>query len=369
MNIKKAVLHVISMQLKKPFSTHLGTVSSREAIIIELIDRDGLSGFGEAVAFSSPWYTEETVRTCYHVIKDFLLPLLKESPGVKAEDAHSLFSSVRRNQMAKAGLESALWDLQAKQEGTPLHSLLGGTRSMIGSGVAVGAKTVKESLLQIEGFLQQGYRRIKVKISPENDLQLLSAIRKEYPDIDLMADANSAYTFKDKDRLKALDEFRLLMIEQPLAHDDIIDHSVLQKSISTPICLDESIVSFSDARKAAELGSCKVINIKPGRVGGLSESKQIHDYCLQNGIQVWCGGMIEFGVSRAHNIALASLPGFEIPGDISGSERYWEQDIITPGVTVEDGFINVPEGPGIGFEINRRRLAEVTLKKEAVSLV
>lgn len=270
--------------------THLGTVENREGIIVKVTDNDGLTGFGEGVAFSTPWYTEETVKTSLHMLTDILIPLLQRHPIKRPEEAAQLFQSVRRNHMAKSSLETALWDLFAKQESSSLAAILGGTRSQIASGVVVATDTTANALQQIEQFLQEGYQRIKVKINPKQDYTFLAEIRKSYPELPIMADANSAYTLRDMDRLKALDELNLLMIEQPLAHDDIIEHAVLQKEISTPICLDESIVTFEDARKAIELGSCRVINIKVGRVGGLCEAKQIHDFCLANNVPVWCGG-------------------------------------------------------------------------------
>lgn len=364
MDIKAVKLSIVKMPLNHPFTTHLGSVAEREAIVVEVEDRNGFIGYGEGVAFSSPWYTEETVQTSYHVLKDFLIPLLSKKGIRHPEEAFLLFSSVRRNHMAKAALETALWDLQAKIEGLPLSRLLGGTMEAIPAGVVVGNPNLPEALKQIDGYLKQGFKRVKVKISPEDDYHYISEIRKQYPDIPLMADANSAYSLEDVDRLKALDEFGLLMIEQPLGYDDIIDHAKLQSQIETPICLDESIVTFDDARKAIELGSCRVINIKIGRVGGIGEAKRIHDYCISKGIPVWAGGMIEFGISRAHNIALASLPGFTIPGDISGSDRYWEEDIIEPEIMVDNGMIKIPESPGIGFELNRKRMKEVTVFEE-----
>lgn len=365
--ISSIVLNVIKMPLKSPFLTHLGAVIEREGIIVEVHGRDGVTGYGEGVAFSSPWYTEETVETSLHILTSFLIPLLKKNPISHPQELSQLFHSVRRNHMAKAALETAVWDLFAKKEDVSLAKMIGGTMEKIPSGVVVATDSTENALNQIEKYLKEGYQRFKIKINPKLDLKFLREIRRSYPEIKLMADANSAYSLKDIDRLKALDEFNLLMIEQPLAHDDIIDHAILQKEIQTPICLDESIVTFEDARKAIELGSCKVINIKVGRVGGLYEAIRIHDYCYERNIPVWCGGMIEFGVSRAHNIALASLPGFTIPGDISGSSRFWEEDIILPEVMVKDGWVEVPAGPGIGFQISEKRLQETLLVKKTFS--
>jgi o-succinylbenzoate synthase len=363
MKLSSIEIYIIKMPLKSPFLTHLGAVEEREGMIVKITDKDGVNGFGEGVAFSSPWYTEETVATSLHMLTDFLIPILQKNPIHHPDDVHSLFNSIRRNHMAKAALETALWDLFAKKQAQPLSRILGGTRQAVASGVVVATDSISKALKHIEQYLEEGYQRFKLKINPALDYTLLSEIRNHYPDLPIMADANSAYTLQDVDRLKALDDFGLLMIEQPLAHDDIIEHAILQRELVTPICLDESIGSFEDARKAIELGSCKVINIKPGRVGGLGESRRIHDYCFERGIPVWCGGMIEFGVSRAHNIALASLPGFTIPGDISGSDRFWDEDIITPEVVVKNGFITVPEGHGIGFNLNEKRLKETLIAK------
>lgn len=369
MRIKKIHLYVIKMPLKVPFETHLGKVTEREGIILEVMDEEGILGYGEGVAFSTPWYTEETVNTSLHMLSDFLIPLLQNHPVGHPREAALLFKKMmKRNNMAKAGLEMALWDLYAKRKALPLSSVIGGTRQEISSGVVIAADSASKALSQIENYLGNGYKRFKIKINPGLDYSFLTEIRRYYPDIPLMADANSSYTLEDIDKLKALDEFNLLMVEQPLAHDDIIEHSILQKEMATPICLDESIVTFDDARKAVELGSCKVINIKIGRVGGLWEAKRIHDYCAEKGIPVWCGGMIEFGVSRAHNIALASLPGFTIPGDISASSRFWEEDVITPGVSVENGMISVPTSPGIGFSINKTILEKNVIGKRTFML-
>jgi o-succinylbenzoate synthase len=357
-------VRIVKIPLKSPFATHLETVTNREAIIVEINGKDGVQGYGEGVAFSSPWYTEETVKTSYHMIKDFLIPVLEKKPINHPGEATALFSKIRRNHMAKAALETALWDLYAKEQNLSLSSLIGGKVDRIPSGVVVATASLSDAIQQTENYLAQGYRRVKIKISPKNDIEFVSELRKRFPTLELMADANSSYTMKDLNRLKALDKFGLLMIEQPLAHDDIIEHAMIQKELTTPICLDESIVSFDDARKAIQLGSCRVINIKIGRVGGIETALKIHDLCLEKGIPVWCGGMIEFGISRAHNIALASLPGFTIPGDISGSNRYWEEDIIEPEVTVMNGHIEVPSGPGIGFKLNQKRLMESTVFEE-----
>ncbi|MGF2617545.1 o-succinylbenzoate synthase [Rossellomorea vietnamensis] len=368
MKIDKVILHVIQMELKKPFSTHLGTVKERKGIIIEVVDDNGIRGYGEGVAFSTPWYTEETVGTSLHILEEILIPLLLKSTLAHPGDTYKLFSTVRRNNMAKAALESAVWDLYAKQLDKPLWKVLGGTREVIPAGAVAGAPTVSQTIDQVHEFVRDGYERIKVKISPSKDYELIKEIRHEFPHLRLMADANSAYTLKDIDRLKRLDELGLEMIEQPLGIDDIYEHSLLQKEMKTSICLDESISSFHDAKSAIALGSCGYINIKLGRVGGYSTAISIHDLCGHEGVRVWCGGMLEFGISRAHNIALSTLEGFDFPGDISSSSRYWEQDIIEPEIQVTNGKISVPQEAGIGVELNRKRLKEVTLYTEEYSL-
>lgn len=345
--------------------THLGTVGDREAILVEIIDKHGNKGYGEAVAFSSPWYTEETVKTCFHMLKDYFIPLLSGKIIAHPSEITPLLDKhFKRNQMAKAAIETACWDLYAKEREVSLSRLLGGTKTEIPAGVVVGTNSLETAIEQIESYLHDGYKRVKVKISPENDVELIGGIRSRFPDLPLMADANSAYSLQHLEQLKALDEYGLLMIEQPLAYDDIIDHAILQKELQTPICLDESIVTLTDAQQAIQLRSCRVINIKIGRVGGLQTAKSIHDLAIQNGIQVWCGGMLEFGVSRAHNIALASLHGFTIPGDLSASSRYWDEDIVVPEVVVKNGFIAVPKGTGIGFSLNEPSLNESLIHQE-----
>lgn len=351
--IKKVMLHKLNMRLNNPFTTSFGTVQEKEFFIIEVIDDRGNRGYGESVAFTSPWYTEETVETTQHMMENFLIKILQENKIEHPDDVSKLFSTVRRNNMAKAGIEGAIWDLYAKRNGISLAEAIGGVKSEIDVGISIGIQPTMNDLLQtIDHYLQAGYKRIKLKIKPGSDIEVLREVRKYYPNTPIMADANSAYTLADIDLLKQLDAFHLTMIEQPLAHDDIVDHAKLQAKINTPICLDESIHSLEDTRKAIELGSCKIINIKIGRVGGITEAKRIHDYCQKKGIPVWCGGMLEAGVGRAHNIALTALPQFALPGDTAGSSHYWKEDIIIPEVTVENGVIQVPDGPGIGYVID-----------------
>ncbi|MFD1739463.1 o-succinylbenzoate synthase [Bacillus salitolerans] len=367
-SIREVTLHRLVMRLKNPFTTSFGTFQDKEFFVIEMEDEAGESGFGESVAFSSPWYSEETVETNKHMMEQFLIPLLVESPIDHPDEVSKRFEKIRRNNMAKSALEGAVWDLYAKRNQNPLYKELGGTRQQIDVGISIGIEPTAKKLVQVvEGFVNEGYKRMKIKIKPGADYEMLKEVRKHFPDIFLMADANSAYTLKDLDLLKKLDELDLMMIEQPLSHDDIIDHATLQSALSTPICLDESIHSFEDARKAVELGSCKIINIKIGRVGGLTESKKIHDYCAQKGIAVWCGGMLEAGIGRAHNVALTTLPQFTLPGDTAASTRYWVKDIIEPEVMVENGVIHVPNKPGIGYEVNRQALESYRVDKTVFS--
>ena len=355
--IQTIKLHQLKMNLNNPFRTSFGTVTDRDFYIIEVIDRDGYRGYGETVAFTSPWYTEETVQTVYHMMTDFLIKQLQEHPIEHPDDLMTIFTPIRGNHMAKAALEGAIWDLYAKRQGLTLAEALGGVRTVIDAGISLGIQTDMKKLLQtIENAVHQGFKRIKLKIRPGHDIEVLKTIRQHFPDIALMVDANSAYSLKDIEHLKKFDEFQLLMIEQPLDHNDILEHRQLQQQIDTPICLDESIYSLHDVKLAVELGSCQVINIKPGRVGGLTEAKRIHDYCQDHHIPVWCGGMLESGIGRAHNIALATLPNFTIPGDIVGSSHYWKEDIIVPEVIVNNGQITVSNQSGLGYDINESAL-------------
>ncbi|MEB6551265.1 o-succinylbenzoate synthase [Heyndrickxia sporothermodurans] len=367
MRIHEVNIFIIKMPLKQPFTTALETVNEREGIILEVIDEQGEKGYGEVVAFSTPWYTEETVKTCYHMLKDLLIPLVLDKQINHPNDLQMIFNHIRGNHMAKAGLETAIWDLYSKLVSKPLWTVVNGVRDEVLAGVVVGTANINDAIEQIHVYLEDGYERVKVKIKPGKDYQLIKEIRTYFPDLALMADANSSYTLNDIDVLKSLDKFNLLMIEQPLAVDDIVEHSILQKELKTPICLDESIITYHDAESAIRLNSCGVINIKIGRVGGLHNAIAIHDLCQKNNIQVWCGGMIEFGVSRAHNIALSTKEGFTIPGDLSASNRFWEEDIIYPQVEVANGKVKVPNQPGIGFDINFNRLHQVTTYHENIN--
>jgi o-succinylbenzoate synthase len=362
MEIKSIILRHIKMDLLTPFTTSVGTEVDKDIILVEAKSKSGLSGWAESVAITQPIYNEETVETNWHMMSDHLIPLLFQEPVQHPDEVSERFESIRGNFNAKAAIESAVWDLFARENNLSLSKALGGVKDKIEVGVSVGIQQSQAAILkQIEGYLEEGYKRIKVKIKPGWDVEILKAVRNEFPDIQLMADANCAYTLKDIEHLKQLDDFGLTMIEQPLDHDDIIDHAKLQAQLKTPICLDESIHTFEDARKAIELGSCRIINLKIGRVGGLTESKKIHDLCVEHGIPMWCGGMLEAGIGRAHNIAITTLSNFTLPGDTAPSSHYWAKDIIEPEVIMENGYIHVPEGPGIGYEPDRERIEDFTL--------
>lgn len=362
MDIQHIILRHVKMQLLHPFTTSVGTEYDKDFILVEIMSKDGISGWAESVAAIDPTYKEETVKTNWHMMEDFLIPILLRDRIEHPDQVSERFHHFRGNYMAKSALEGAIWDLYAKQQGISLARALGGVKEKIEVGISIGIQDSIDKLLAlIEGYLEEGYKRMKIKIQPGWDVNVMSAIRKRYPDIPLMADANTAYTLADIDTLRALDDFNLTMIEQPLGFDDIIDHAELQAQLKTPICLDESIHSAEDVRKAIKIGATKVINIKIGRVGGLTESKKIHDLCESHGIPVWCGGMLEAGVGRAHNVAITSLSNFTIPGDTAASSRYWAEDIIDPEVTVENGMITVPTAPGIGYEPNRRKIEDRTL--------
>lgn len=363
MKINQVILRHLKLDLVSPFTTSFGTEYDREFILVEVISEDGLSGWSESVAMLDPLYNEETLKTNWHILEDYLIPLLLQNEIQHPDElSEHLFQHIRGNYMAKASLEGAVWDLYAKMQNVPLAKALGGTKKTIDVGVSIGIKnSIEETLEIVAQRLAEGYKRFKLKIKPGWDLELIERVRKVYPDIPLMADANSAYTLKDIDRLAALDPYHLMMIEQPLAYNDIIDHAQLQARIDTPICLDESIHSLDDARKAIMLGSCKIINIKIGRVGGITQSLKIHNLCQQEGIPLWCGGMLESGIGRAHNIAITTLPNFLMPGDTAASSLYWAEDIIEPEVIVHNGTISVPEKPGIGYDASIEKINKYTI--------
>lgn len=345
-------IRLVRLPLLEPFETSFGKIDSRLIFLI-CLSAEGLQGWGEVVASEQPLYSYETVGTAFHVIKDFLAPALLEQPSTSLADLATRFARFRGHNMAKAGLELAYMDLLARLNKQSLAKLIGGERKKIAVGVSLGIQPTPAQLLKrVERYLSLGYQRIKLKIKPGWDIEIVDEVRRAYPNILLSVDANSAYTLADADHLRKLDDFDLLMIEQPLQSDDVVDHAKLQQLLKTSICLDESIVSQRQAKAALDLGSCRIINIKIGRVGGYSEALAIHDLCVARDIPVWCGGMLESGIGRAHNIALASLRGFTLPGDISASARYFEHDLISPEVTVaSDGTVAVPDAIGLGFEV------------------
>lgn len=364
--IDKIEVQHVKMPLVSPFKTSFGELLEKDFLIIKIYSGEHI-GYGESVALPDPTYSEETTGTVIYMLNEFLIPLVFKDEITHPDEVSKRFAPIRRNNMAKATLEGAIWDLYSKQQGISLSKALGGVQTSIDVGVSIGIEPTTDMLLtKVERFLNEGYKKIKVKIKPGYDLEPLAKIRQTFGyDIPLMADANSAYTLADIERIKELDPLKLMMIEQPLAYDDIIDHSILQSELATPICLDESIHSVEDARKAIELGSCKIINIKIGRVGGLTEAKKIHDVCKKHDIPVWCGGMLEGGIGRAHNIAITSLPAFTIAGDTSASNRYWKKDIICPEVTLSTpGKIEVPKGAGIGFDLNEAVINQHLISKK-----
>jgi len=351
--IDRIEMRTVRLPLHEPFETSFGSIDSRLLFLIS-IQANGLTGWGEVVAAEEPRYSYETVGTAQHVIRDYLAPAMLAQPISSLNDLATRFASFRGHNMAKAGLELAYIDLLAQLTNQSLSRMIGGTRARVPVGVSLGIQsTVAKLLDRVEKHLSDGYQRIKLKIKPGWDIDVVGEVRRRHPQIMLSVDANSAYSITDQNHLKRLDEFDLLMIEQPLNHDDLIDHAKLQSNLKTAICLDESITGPARARQALELGSCRIINIKIGRVGGYSQALLIHDLCFSRGIPVWCGGMLESGIGRAHNISLASLSGFSLPGDISASARYFSRDVIDPEVYVlGDGTVEVPVRPGLGFNVD-----------------
>ncbi|HEY4777376.1 MAG TPA: o-succinylbenzoate synthase [Candidatus Acidoferrales bacterium] len=367
MRLKKITLREIHLPLIAPFQTSFSETSLRRILLVET-DVDGVSGWGESTAGEDPFYSYETVETAWHIIRDFLWPILKEKEIASAAEVWDLLARVRGHNMAKGGLEAAIWDAEAKQKNVPLAKLLGGVREEISCGVSIGIQpTIKDLIAKVEKELAAGYQRIKIKIKPGMDVEPARALRERFPRIRLMVDANSAYRLEDAPLLKQLDALYLIMVEQPLGWDDIYSHAQLQRQLDTPICLDECIHDLEHARAAIEIGACRIINIKLGRVGGHTAAKRIHDICQAKSIPVWCGGMLESGIGRAHNIAMSTLPNFTLPGDVSASRRYWAEDIIEPEVEVtRQGTIRVPTAPGIGYAPRMERIESLTHRMEVL---
>jgi len=367
MKIESITLHHLRMPLQSHFETSFGRIYERDCILLEIFS-EGLIGFGECAADRDPGYAYETSGTAWHILRDFIIPALLGQDVRPGADCQRRVAHVRGHQMAKAGLEMALWDLQGKREGRSLRAMLGGTRDRVKVGVSVGLQESPPRLVEVvEAYLAQGYQRVKIKIKPGRDVGDTQTVRRAFPDLPLQVDANSAYTLETAAALFPLDDLELLLIEQPLAEDDLWDHSHLQKQFRTPLCLDESITAPRQARQALEMGACRIVNIKPGRVGGLSQGVAIHDLCQARDVPVWCGGMLETGVGRAANLALASLPNFTLPGDISATDRYYAQDITEQRFTLNpDSTITVPDNPGLGVTIDRGAMERVTLAKLTV---
>jgi len=360
-------LREINMPLAYPFETSFGLTTGRRILLIEL-ESDGLTAWGECVAGEHPYFSDEMIDTAWIITETELAPRLLDAELEGGGSCPRIFGQVRGHRMAKAALENAVWDLEAQVEKVPLSQLLGGTRSVIPCGVSIGIQPTLEQLLdKIAAEIDAGYQRVKLKCKHGWDTQIFEAVRSRWPDIMLSCDANSAYRMRDFDHIATWDQFKLLMIEQPLWYDDFYFHSMLQKRIETAICLDESIRNRRDALAAIDMGSCRILNVKVGRVGGFSEAIAVHNAAAERGIPVWCGGMLETGIGRAHNIALSSLPNFSLPGDVSASSRYWAQDIIEPPVTVSKrGEIVVPTTPGNGFAIQRDRIEKLTVRRQTI---
>lgn len=368
MKIESITLREIHMRLKSPFETSFGTMQNRRIVLVEVV-ADGVSGWGEVTAGETPAYNAETTDTAWHVLSDFIAPNLVGKTVCEASALPELMSQIRGHEMAKSGVETALWDAEAQLKGLPLSKLLGGAVEEIACGVSLGIRENPESLVKkVEEELRSGYRRIKLKIKPGKDYAFVAAVRKEFPQILLSVDANSAYSLDDAAHLKNLDEFELLMMEQPLSWDDIYSHRKLQAQIKTAICLDECIYNTRHALAAIELQACRIINIKLGRVSGHTEARLMQAACQAQGVPVWCGGMLESGIGRAHNIAMSTLPGFTLPGDVSASQRYWNEDIIEPAVEVTTkGTIQVPKTSGLGYAVKREMIEKLTVRRNVWS--
>ena len=366
MKLTEVELRVIELPLVRPFRTSFGTQSSRQVLMVKVINENRTIGWAECVAMSEPLYSPEYTHACIDLIKRFLIPALNSAGDFKAEEVSTILKPFLGGQMAKASLETAILDAQLRDQKISLAKYLGATKNKVECGVSVGIANNLESLAEeVKSYVDAGYRRIKLKIEPGWDINAVKSIRQIYPEIPLQVDANQAYTRDDGKHLAQLDDFNLLLIEQPLDEHDILGHALLAKEVKTPICLDESIISLQSAQDALALKATTVINIKPGRVGGYLESVKIHDLCVENRVPVWCGGMLETGIGRAANLALAALPGFTLPGDTSASARYFKQDVTTPFV-MDDGYLTVPTGDGIGVTPDLDFLDSITRSKEVI---
>jgi O-succinylbenzoate synthase len=367
MKIDAIILRELHLPLVRPFETSFGVTTNRRIVLAE-VRSEGLTGWGECTAGERPFFSAESTDSTWQVLINELGPMLAGAAPEHGGDCPKIFRLVRGNRMAKATLENAIWDIEAQREGVSLSRLLGGVRDVIPCGVSLGIQaTIPDLMAVIERELAAGYQRIKLKCKPGWDVEVFEQVRNRWPGIMLSCDANSAYKLKDADRLVAFDAFDLLMIEQPLWHDDFYYHSMLQKRLETPICLDESIRNRRDALAAIEMESCKIINIKLGRVGGFSEAIAVHNAAQERGIPVWCGGMLEAGIGRSHNIALSSLENFSLPGDVSASKRYWREDIVEPEITVSAaGEIAIPDTPGRGYEVRTDLVERLTVRKEQI---
>lgn len=364
MKIDALTLYHVRLPLVTPFATSFGSIDHKECILVEM-RAEGLTGYGESAVERDPGYNYETTGTAWHILKDFVAPLLLGQDVTDAADFQRRVAGVRGHHLAKAGVEMALWDLLGKRDEKSLKEMFGGERDTVEVGVSIGIQESASALVRAaEGYVTQGYNRLKIKIKPGRDVEDTSAVREAFPDIRLQVDANSAYSLETSETLRPLDQLDLLLIEQPLFEDDIWDHRMLQAKFKTPICLDESVVSPRHARYAIEMKACRIINIKPGRVGGLSQGLEIHEMCRAREMPVWCGGMLETGVGRASNLAIASLPGFTLPGDISASDRYFSRDITNERFNLNpDSTIDVPDAPGLGVTIDQEALQAFTLAK------
>jgi O-succinylbenzoate synthase len=368
MKLERITLRQIRMPLVHFFETSFSRTYSRDIILVEAAS-EGISGWGEVTAGENPFYNEEWTGSAWPILCDYVAPRVLGRDLQSAEEVAPLTAHIRGHNMARGGLEAAVWDLEARREGVPLWKKIGGgARREIPCGVSIGIQDSVEQLLdKIEHELADGYQRIKMKIKPGWDVDVVRRVRERFPAVKLMADANSAYTLGDADHLRKLDDFYLMMIEQPLGHDDIIDHAELQRKLETPICLDESIRTAHHAEQAIKMHACGIINIKLGRVGGFREARLVHDVAQAAGIPVWCGGMLEAGIGRAHNVALATLPNFVLPGDVSASQRYWKRDIIQPAVeTTPRGTIALRDEPGLGYAVDHDYIRSITVREESI---